>query len=260
MEKQEYTQANFDDGYNKIKDQLPAIIKDACNPESLKTILRDVLANEYAESIANYKTMLEKLTVNSDPVYRRCVLAIVYPYMDLHPDETIKKIIENLYNPDFSYRQMRNEYETPSGLGRCPMGFVALQMKKFDQRRLEEIFRRELAAAALEREISRRPLLQPLSPGETNLRREDVNAQHERMISGQGPVTYDKNGEPEPNPYHSAVFEPPPSGARGGSRRRRRRTAHRKRKSHRKSKRVHHTRRKHTRRHRHSRHRRHHRH
>jgi hypothetical protein len=258
MEKQEYTQANFDDAYNKIKDQLPEIIKRECNTESLKTILRDVLANEYAESIANYKTMLEKLTVNSDLVYRRYVLAIVYPYTDLHPDETIKKIIENLYNPDFSYRQMRNEYETPSGLVHCLMGFVALQMKKFDQRRLEEIERRELAAAALEREKSRRPLSQPLSHDEKELRRKAVDAQHKLMISGQAPVTYDENDEPEPNPYYTAVIKPPPSGAQGGSRRRRR-TSHRKRKSHRKSKRVHHTRRKHTRKHRHS-HRRHHRH
>lgn len=155
-------------------------------------------------------------------------------------------------------KSYRNDWNVRSVLNRMyPSIFLSPQQV---ESRLQEIKRRELVEAALEREIPQ----PPLSHEEKELRRKAVDAQHKLMISGQAPVTYDKNGEPEPNPYHSAVFErpPPPSGARGarGGSRRRRRTAHRKRKSHRKSKRVHHTRKKHTRRHRHSRHRRHHRH
>ena len=123
--------------------------------------------------------------------------------------------------------------------------------------RLREIESRELAQASRQRALGRQPLEQPLSPGETEVRRQEVDAQHKLMISGQGPVTKDMNDETEPNQYHTAVFGFPSSGARGGSRRKR--TAHRKRKNRRKSKRVHHTHKKHTRRHRHS-HRRHHRH
>jgi len=146
MEKQKYTQHDFDMAYNKVNDRLSKTVKEACNSKQLKTILRSVLKNTYAASITNYQAMLKKLSdvEKPDGVYRSCALAIVSPYMDPHPDETIKKIIEDLYNPFFSYKQMRIEYETPTGLGHCTMGYLALQMKYLDNTRKE--------SAALSRE------------------------------------------------------------------------------------------------------------
>jgi hypothetical protein len=290
MEKQVYTEDDFDNAYNKVKDQLSETVKGACNPESLKTILRDVLANKYDVSITNYKTMLAKLKAGSDPVYRSCVLAIVHPYIDPHPDETIKKIIEDLYNPVFSYRQMRIEYDTDTGLARCPVGFVALQMKKLDQRRKEsaalsrkskkaiiEIYEHHLITGEMlkwyfDEESNIYNLRDEKKPGITILSLSPT--QYSEMLffdyeadTAAGAVeryaaalrddtavhaVHAAPGDGAPSDGSYSV--PPPPIGRGGSRRRRR-TAHRKRKSHRKSKRVHHTRRKHTRRHRHSRHR-----
>ena len=287
---QEYTPADFDEAYSKIKDRLPAIIKEACNPNSFKTILRDVLANEYAVSITNYNNMLAKLTADSEPEYRNCVLAIVFPFTEIHPDQTIKKIIEDLYNPGYSYREMRIEYETVGGFASCHMGFVALQMKNFDQRRRE--------SAALSRESKEaiikiykhfrrtgqmlkwhfntksniydlrddnKPRITILSLSPTQYS-EMLFFDYEADTAAGAVERYaaalrDDTAVHAVNAAHAApgdgAYSVPSSRAEGGSRRRRR-TAHIKRKSHRKSKRVHHTRRKHTRRHHHSR-RRHHR-
>lgn len=253
MEKQEYTQATFNKAYNKLDKNLLDSIKKTCNLESFKTILRSILADTYTTSITNYETMLPKISRDSDDVYYKlCVTIIIFPYQDTDPNDTIKKIIEDLYNPSFSYRQMRIEYEIPRGLALCPMGFVALQMKYLEQGRLEEIERRERLEEERNLAFERRPFEQYLSAEQKEERRQHVDAEHARMIRGNEPVKIDNEGNTEPNPFYTAVFKPSPSRAQGGSRRRRR-TAHRKRKSHRKSKRVHHTRGKHTRRHRHSR-------
>ena len=288
MEKQVYTQADFNKAYNKIKDKLPDFIKEACNLESFKTILRDVLADTYDKSITNYETMLAKLKANSDPVYRSCVLAIIYPFTETHIDQTIKKIIEDLYNPNVLYKRMRIEYDAKEGFWRSPMGFVALQMKYFDQTRKEsEALSRESKKAIIkiyEHFLMTGEMLKWYFDEESNI----YNLRDEKKpgitILSLSPTQYSEMlffdyeakgavGAVEryaaalrddtavhaaaahaaaADPGDGAYSVPPPPIGRGGSRRRRR-TAHRKRKSHRKSKRVHQTRRKHTRRHRHSR-------